>query len=115
MTYKDRGIKKWQGFFLSEHSEQMEQQQAKSLLKWREPMTPDCIEHVLSNAISHQSMLVIQQKPLDADAFPEPDIVGRVAGVDDGTVFIQSASEVIAIPFSNILHVEERTIDKWYR
>ncbi|EOY0636322.1 hypothetical protein ACP1GP_003280, partial [Listeria monocytogenes] len=36
----------------------------------------ECIESVLSAAITHQSSLVIQKKPLNADAFPEPDIIG---------------------------------------
>ncbi|WP_260443655.1 hypothetical protein [Listeria immobilis] len=63
MTYQDRGIKKWQGFFLSEHNEQMDQQQASSKLKWREAMSSECIESVLSAAITHQSSLVIQKRP----------------------------------------------------
>lgn len=54
MTYRDRGIKKWQGFFLSEHNEQMDQQQASNRLKWREAMSSECIESVLSAAITHQ-------------------------------------------------------------
>ncbi|MCY7430055.1 hypothetical protein LKL54_15730, partial [Listeria monocytogenes ATCC 19115] len=39
--------KKWQVFFLSEHNEQMDQQQESSRLKWREAMSSECIESVL--------------------------------------------------------------------
>ncbi|WP_260490464.1 hypothetical protein [Listeria cossartiae] len=115
MTYRDRGIKKWQGFFLSEHNEQMNQQQASTRLKWREAMSSECIESVLSAAITHQSAVVIQKKPLNADAFPEPDVVGRIAGVDSDIIFIQAASEVISLSFSSILNIEERKIEKWYK
>lgn len=115
MTYQDRGIKKWQGFFLSEHNEQMDQQQASTRLKWREAMSSECIESVLNAAITHQSALVIQKKLLNADAFPEPDIVGRVVGVDDDIIFIQVASEVVSLSFSSILNIEERTTEKWYK
>ncbi|WP_234293051.1 hypothetical protein [Listeria ivanovii] len=115
MNYQDRGIKKWQGFFLSEHNEQMDKQQASSRLKWREVMSSECIESVLSAAITHQSALTIQKKPLSADAFPEPDIIGRIAGVDEDLIFIRTATEVISIPFFSILNVEERTLDKWYK
>ncbi|CWW11475.1 MULTISPECIES: hypothetical protein [Listeria] len=115
MTYQDRGIKKWQGFFLSEHNEQMDQQQASIRLKWREAMSSECIESVLSAAITHQSSLVIQKKPLNADAFPEPDIIGRISGVDGETIFIQSTAGIISLSFSSILNIEERKLEKWYK
>lgn len=115
MTYQDRGIKKWQGFFLSEHNEQMDQLQASTKLKWREAKSSECIESVLSASITHQSTLVIQKKPLNADAFPEPDIIGRISGVDGDIIFIQAASGVISLPYSSILNIEERTTEKWYK
>ncbi|WP_243279920.1 hypothetical protein [Listeria seeligeri] len=115
MTYHDRGIKKWQGFFLSEHNEQMDQQQDSTKLKWRKAMSSECIESVLSAAITHQSSLVIQKKPLHADSFPESDIVGRIVGIDEDLLFIRTATEVISLPFSSILNVEERTVEKWYK
>ncbi|WP_234288529.1 hypothetical protein [Listeria ivanovii] len=115
MTYQDRGIKKWQGFFLSEHNEQMDKQQASSRLKWREVMSSECIESVLSAAITHQSSLVIQKKPQNADSFPEPDVIGKIVGIDEELLFIRAATEVISLPFSSILNVEERTVEKWYK
>lgn len=115
MAYLDRGVKKWQVFFLSEHNEQMDQQQASTRLKWREAMSSECMESVLSAAITHQSALVIQKKPLNADAFPEPDVVGRIAGVDGDIIFIQAVSGVISLAYSSILNIEERTTEKWYK
>ncbi|WP_228469170.1 hypothetical protein [Listeria seeligeri] len=115
MTYQDRGIKKWQGFFLSEHNEQMDQQQDSTKLKWRKTMSSECIESVLSTAITHQSTLVIQKKPLNDDAFPEPDVVGKIAGVEEELIYIRTATEVISVPLFSILNVEERTVEKWYK
>lgn len=115
MAYQDRGIKKWQGFFLSEHNEQMDQQQDSTKLKWRKTMSSECIESVLSAAITHQSTLVIQKKPLNDDAFPEPDVVGKIAGVEEELIYIRTATGVISLSFSSILNVEERTVEKWYK
>lgn len=115
MAYLDRGVKKWQGFFLSEHNEQMDQQQASTRLKWRVAMSSECIESVLSAASTHQSSLVIQKKPLTTDAFPEPDIIGRISGVDGETIFIQSTAGIISLSYSSILNIEERTTEKWYK
>ncbi|EAG1550932.1 hypothetical protein A9804_11670 [Listeria monocytogenes] len=37
--------------------------------KWREAMSSECIESVLSAAITHPSSLAIQKKPLIAEIF----------------------------------------------
>ncbi|EJT5247953.1 hypothetical protein EG817_002992 [Listeria monocytogenes] len=58
---------------------------------------------------------MIQKKPLNADAFPEPDVIGRIAGIDGDIIFIQAASGVISLSFYSILNIEERTTEKWYR
>ncbi|MCH3058280.1 hypothetical protein K3X06_14845, partial [Listeria monocytogenes] len=69
MSYQDRGMKKWGGVLLSEHTEAM--QNAEPTLVWKEAMTTDFIESVLASAMTHQSTLIIQKKPLDPEAFPE--------------------------------------------
>lgn len=65
--------------------------------------------------MTYQASLVTQKKPLHADSFPEPDIVGRIVGIDEDLLFIRTATEVISLPFSSILNVEERTVEKWYK
>lgn len=80
MSYQDRGMKKWGGFLLSEHTEAM--QNAEPTLVWKEAMTTEFIESVLASAMTHQSMLVIQKKPLGPEASPENDIIGRISGVE---------------------------------
>lgn len=42
MSYQDRGMKKWGGFLLSEHTEAM--QNAEPTLVWKEAMTTEFIE-----------------------------------------------------------------------
>lgn len=69
MAYLDRGVKKWQVFFLSEHNEQMDQQQASTRLKWREAMSSECIESVLSAAITHPVFISDTKKALNYGCF----------------------------------------------
>ncbi|EUJ53531.1 hypothetical protein [Listeria fleischmannii] len=66
----DRGIKKWGGFFLSEHSEQIERE--KQHFNWKEKMSEEHIEQILSNALLHQKVVIIQQKLVDDDLDPFP-------------------------------------------
>lgn len=61
--------KKWQVFFLSEHNEQMDQQQESSRLKWREAMSSECIESVLGAAITHPFFISDTKKALNSRDF----------------------------------------------
>ncbi|EAD9709984.1 hypothetical protein AF112_06120 [Listeria monocytogenes] len=113
MGYQDRGMKKWGGFLLSEHTEAM--QNAEPNLVWKEAMTTEFIESVLASAMTHQSTLVIQKKPLNPEASPENDIIGRISGVENNTIYIKNSEGIIPLSFSAIRNVEERSVDKWYK
>ncbi|MBC1578900.1 hypothetical protein HCJ21_08920 [Listeria seeligeri] len=113
MDYQDRGMKKWGGFLLSEHTEAMKT--AEPLLTWKESMTTEAIENVLGSAMTHSSMLVIQKKPLDPEAAPEKDIIGRISGVENNTIYIRNSEGIIPLSFSVIRNVEERSVEKWYK
>lgn len=56
MSYQDRGMKKWGGFLLSEHTEAM--QDAEPTLVWKEAMTTEFIESVLASAMTHSLRLL---------------------------------------------------------
>lgn len=99
-------------FLLSEHTEAM--QNAEPTLVWKEAMTTEFIESVLASAMTHQSMLVIQ-KPLGPEASPENDIIGRISGVENNTIYIKNSEGIIPLSFSAIRNVEERSVEKWYK
>ncbi|MCP6881153.1 hypothetical protein JKS98_14610, partial [Listeria monocytogenes] len=52
MAYRDRGMQKWQGMILSEHTEQLEQ--AKRKLSWLPQQTEECLVQILSYAVTKQ-------------------------------------------------------------
>ncbi|MHC5253128.1 hypothetical protein ACYRFS_12920 [Listeria kieliensis] len=111
----DRGIKKWQGFILSEHNEQLEQQQIQEV--WRPAMDAEEIEQVLIEALLHQDLIKVQKKSdtYDTDQAPEPMIQGRIAGIDAGILNLRTDFEVIQLSVEMIHHVENaRGEQKWY-
>ncbi|EUJ16614.1 hypothetical protein [Listeria aquatica] len=111
----DRGIKKWQGFILSEHNEQLEQQQMQE--SWKPGMSPEEIEQILSEALLHQDLIKVQKKREhdDPDQAPEPMIRGRIAGIDAGFLVLRTDSELVQVSVDAIHHVENaRGDDKWY-
>lgn len=111
----DRGIKKWGGFFLSEHSEQIERE--KQHFNWKEKMSEEHIEQILSDALLHQKVVIIQQKLVDddLDPFPKKDVEGHIIGVENGEIWLKSEETRVKILFTDIHHISCRKHDaKWY-
>ncbi|EUJ47411.1 hypothetical protein [Paenilisteria rocourtiae] len=111
MAYKDRGLKKWGGFILSEHTAHMEQ--SNRIPQWKVAMDEAAIQSILTHATSHHVMLAIQEyQAVGIDA--QPDIVGQLIGIEGDSIYIRTSSGIQAIELTNIRHVEERRIEKWY-
>ncbi|WP_088809869.1 MULTISPECIES: hypothetical protein [Listeria] len=111
----DRGIQKWGGFILSEHSEQIEHE--KKHLNWKEAMSAKNIEMILSEALLHQQTVIIQQKlPVyNPDGFPEADLIGRIVGIQDGDIWLRSGEKNVKVFFDSIHHVAcKEGESKWY-
>lgn len=73
MTYRDRGMQKWQGMILSEHTKQLEQ--AKIKLSWLPQQSEECLVQILSNAVTKQRALTIQRLTKDEDGYPLPFVI----------------------------------------
>ncbi|AQY49671.1 hypothetical protein PWEIH_06781 [Listeria weihenstephanensis FSL R9-0317] len=111
MTYKDRGMKKWGGFILSEHTAHIEQ--ANQAPQWKEAMDEASIQDVLEHALSHRVMLAIQEhQAIGIEA--KADILGQLIGIEGDSIYIRTSSGIKAIELSNIRHIEERRLEKWY-
>ncbi|MGJ8730932.1 hypothetical protein ACRW9N_10735 [Listeria aquatica] len=111
----DRGIKKWQGFILSEHNEQLERQHIRD--SWKSEMDTEEIEQVLSEALLRQDRIKVQKKSdtYDPDQAPEPIICGRIAGIDAGILVLRTDSGIVPVSVEMIHHVENVRGDaKWY-
>ncbi|WP_088816529.1 MULTISPECIES: hypothetical protein [Listeria] len=113
---QDRGIQKWQGFFLSEHSEQLAQDQEHDA--WLEEMSSEKVQDVLAVGLLQQRLLVIQLKPEQVDTgegYPEPLIKGYVRGSEGERLILQTNQGVQQVVVAHIHHVHcEERVQKWY-
>ncbi len=90
-NYQDRGMKKWAGFFLSDHRVKLNKDEVKRKIVYHKKpeMTADQIGAVLLKAFSQHYAVEVQLKDIDADGQFAPDIVGFVEGYQDaGTINI---------------------------
>jgi hypothetical protein len=113
---QDRGIQKWQGFFLSEHSEQMEHNQQHE--SWLELMSFEEIQDVLAIGLLHQRLLVIQVKAKQdnlMDSYPAPLIKGYLRGSEEERLILQTNQGIQQVVLEQIHHVHcEERVKKWY-
>ncbi|MCT7697511.1 MAG: hypothetical protein N5848_06235 [Lactobacillus crispatus] len=81
-NYQDRGMKKWAGFFLSDHTLKINKDKKKrSLIYLKKPeMNQVEISNVLLIAFSNQYQVSIQLKNIDSNDNFSADIVGFVQG-----------------------------------
>ncbi|MBC1937876.1 hypothetical protein HCA69_16050 [Listeria grandensis] len=107
----DRGMKKWQGFLLSEHAASMET--TKNAPTWQNVMDQEVIYHVLHQAIQHRAMIAIQLFKTEGDA-PDDYIEGRIVGVEGDWLHVHTEAEIKTIDLASIRYVEERSFQKWY-
>ncbi|MCH4007926.1 DNA-directed RNA polymerase subunit beta [Companilactobacillus sp.] len=113
--YNDRGMMKWMGWLLSDHSAFMEGEKNKENLQ---PILPQMgvvdISDRLQQAWESADYVSIQLNVLNHDNFV-PELVGVVVGFDAGRIYLQMDSGE-----TKLLRVEEiRSVipvreDKWW-
>lgn len=111
LEYKDRGIKKWTGFFLSEHTAMVEKEKAKDKLIARLPQQSMAqIDHYLDQSIKYNKLLDIQLNTLDDLGKVKPHVTGTFRGFADmDTVMIGD----VYIDYMDIRHIKIRDFIKW--
>ncbi|MBC1780581.1 hypothetical protein [Listeria booriae] len=109
---QDRGMKKWGGFLLSEHTEYLEEE--KKMPKWETPMDQESIFQVLQNIIENRSVAAIQLFKADAT---EPDlfIEGRIVATEGDWIHVRATEGIRVIDLESIRYIEERGYRKWYK
>ncbi|MBC1604445.1 hypothetical protein HCJ39_06935 [Listeria rocourtiae] len=108
--YNDRGLKKWRGFFLSEHSQQIADD--KKAPEWQTAMDQEVVYHILHGILQHRSMLAIQL--YSSNVSPDPYIVGRIAAVEGDLLYVRTDDGQQVVELEAIRYVEEHTFHKWY-
>lgn len=110
--YVDRGIIKWNGMYLSEHTEQMYNEQAaiKNRPTQKLQMTTNQIQSVLVEGFKNSLVIAIQKEERNLDGDYLPDVIGHILGFDERGLFIDQQK----VDFDEIRHVEIRSNPKWF-
>ncbi|EGP4930070.1 TPA: hypothetical protein QFP15_001442 [Enterococcus faecium] len=111
IDYNDRGRLKWAGFYLSDHTEEIDsekEQRAKQNLA-KEQMTTEEISEVLNVAVIKNRPLCIQKEERNAEGYYPDDIVGKILGSDELGIYIGKNK----IHYDEIRHIEFYQEHKW--
>ncbi|WP_371970568.1 hypothetical protein [Enterococcus faecium] len=113
IDYNDRGRLKWAGFYLSDHTEEIdadnEQRTNHNLAK--EQMTTEDIVKVLNAAVIKNRSVCIQKEERNAEGYYPYDIVGKILGSDELGIYVGKNK----IHYDEIRHIEFYQDNKWSR
>lgn len=89
-NYQDRGMEKWAGFYLSDHTMKINKDKSKRAVVYKEKkmMTEKEISAMLLAAFSNHYLVHIQLKEVDGNDNLHPDIVGFVEGYQEDKIII---------------------------
>lgn len=109
--YHDRGMKKWAGFYLSEHSSEQEIYAEKQLrMNIRKPqMETYEIGRILQEAKIKNRKIAIQLEAVDSEGNYYDDVVGFLKGADSMGIYIENEK----IHYDEIRNVELVEHLKW--
>ena len=105
-NYQDRGMKKWQGFMLSDHIATLnrDKEEKAKVYTEKETMSETEISQVLLQAFANNKVVAVQLKEKTLDKKIRPDIVGLVKGYEGDKIVIGDNE----IELSNINNIEIR-------
>lgn len=109
--FRDRGIKKWAGFYLSEHTAVQESLTAnrKKVNHQKPQMGMDEITSIINEAILKSKQVAIQVEEVDANGHYNDDVVGLVSGGDEMGIYVKYTK----VNFDEIRNVQFVSFKKW--
>ena len=89
-NYQDRGMKKWQGFMLSDHIATLnrDKEEKARVYSEKDTMSETEISQVLLQAFANNKVVSVQLKEKTLDKKIQPDIVGLVKGYEGDKIII---------------------------
>lgn len=114
--YHDRGMAKWLGFYLSEHTSEMEKANLSHHTIWprKERMKDTEIAKVLETAYRLKKSVAVQLDYLDTEGHPFADIIGVVEGCEEGNLYLSAPdSSIQIIAASTIRNAAFLNSEKW--
>lgn len=103
-NYQDRGMKKWQGFMLSDHIAAINRDKEEKAKVYDEKgaMSEIEVSQVLLQAFANNKIVSVQLKEKTLDKKIQPDIVGLVKGYNEDKIIIGDNK----IELSNINNIQ---------
>ena len=103
-NYQDRGMKKWQGFMLSDHIAALNKDKEEKAKVYTEKgaMSEIEISQILLQAFANHKTVSIQLKEKTLNKKIQPDIVGIVKGYEGNKIIIND----IDVELSNINNIQ---------
>ncbi|KRL05145.1 hypothetical protein FD46_GL001095 [Liquorilactobacillus oeni DSM 19972] len=101
--YYDRGMVKWQGFYLSDHTAALNKQNANQEYHYKPQQSLKKITEILAAAYNRQQKVTIQLKELGKNNVNLPDITTLVHGYNANDIVIDSNR---FIPINEIRNIE---------
>lgn len=103
-NYQDRGMKKWQGFMLSDHIVALNRDKENNAKEYSEKdaMSETEISEILLQAFANNKVVAVQLKEKTLDKKIQPDIVGLVKGYEGDKIIIDDTE----VELSNINNIE---------
>lgn len=109
--YEDRGMKKWQGFFLSEHTANIakESERVNRIVPQKRKMTSVEIGQICEFAFNNQRQVTVQLEIRDAEGKYFDDTIGFINGYDELGYMIGDTK----VHYDEIRNVELFDFHKW--
>ena len=103
-NYQDRGMKKWQGFMLSDHIATLnrDKEEKATVYAEKDTMSETEVSQVLLQAFANNKIVSVQLKEKTLDKKIQPDIVGLVKGYEGDKIIIGDTE----VELSNINNIE---------
>jgi len=109
-------MKKWQGFILTEHNEQLtsNKNQSNRMNEAKEQLSEEMIGQLLQRAYQQHRMIAIQKNEQRNGLYLD-DLVGYVQGFQDEFIYIvNELKEVSTLQLEEIRNIEEVSTLKWF-
>ncbi|MFT8412539.1 MAG: hypothetical protein ABF743_12440 [Schleiferilactobacillus perolens] len=113
--YPDRGMVKWLGYFLSDHTQYMENEKTEEqTVAEEDQQSPNLIANLLDSAWQQHQTISLQLNEL-RNGRHAPDLVGVIVGYDAGFVYCQENNDQLrVIPVQTIRHIQSLKAEKWW-
>ena len=109
--YRDRGIKKWAGFYLSEHTatQEKETNEKKKFNPQKKQMDSQEIASLVNESILKNKSVAIQIEAVDQNGHYKDDVVGLIVGGDELGIYVKDTK----VDFDEIRNIQFVTLKKW--